>query len=156
MRIKCHIYLLFAGMFLSSQFSYGQNLSLDKLQNVKVSMLSDSQITEAWKKIQDLGIPEQEAYKLLEKRGMDPIEVNLFKQRISVLGLNKGGVKIAEIGKKEDIDYSRDTVNIIEKPQAVLAVKPAESSELRIYGTDFFNQSALILILISLLPKAMF
>lgn len=141
MRIKYLIYLLFAGMFFSFQFSYGQNLSLDKLQNVKVSMLSDSQITEAWKKIQDLGIPEQEAYKLLEKRGMDPIEVNLFKQRISVLGLNKGGVKIAEIGKKEDIDYSRDTVNIIEKPQAVLAVKPAESSELRIYGTDFFNQS---------------
>lgn len=140
MRIKYLIYLLFIGLLFSSRQSMSQSLSLDKLQAVKVSMLSDSQISEAWKKIQDLGIPEQEAYKLLEQRGMDPIEVNLFKQRIGLLGLNKGGVKIAEIAKKDDIDFSRDTVNIISKPAVIPTVKPIASSTLGIYGSDFFNQ----------------
>jgi protein involved in polysaccharide export with SLBB domain len=141
MRIKFFLYILCIGLLFSFQQANAQgSLSLDKLQTVKVSLLTDAQISEAWKKIQDLGIPEQEAYKLLEQRGMDPIEVNLFKQRIGLLGLNRGGTKIAEIAKKDDIDFSRDTVNIINKPVAVLAAKPAGSSELGIYGTDFFNQ----------------
>ncbi|WP_276359528.1 SLBB domain-containing protein [Daejeonella sp. H1SJ63] len=141
MRIKFFLYILCIGLLFSFQQANAQgSLSLDKLQTVKVSLLTDAQISEAWKKIQDLGIPEQEAYKLLEQRGMDPIEVNLFKQRIGLLGLNRGGTKIAEIAKKDDIDFSRDTVNIINKPVAILAAKPAGSSELGIYGTDFFNQ----------------
>jgi hypothetical protein len=84
-------------MILTCQQGLAQGISLDKLQNVKVNQLSDAQITEAWKKIQDLGIPEQDAYKLLEQRGLDPIEVDLLKQRISILGLNKTGTKISEI-----------------------------------------------------------
>ncbi|MFA6945775.1 MAG: SLBB domain-containing protein [Pedobacter sp.] len=141
MRIKYLLYILFIGLLFSFQQANAQgSLPLDKLQTVKVSLLTDAQISEVWKKIQDLGIPEQEAYKLLEQRGMDPIEVNLFKQRISLLGLNRGGVKIAEIAKKDDIDFSRDTINIISKPIAISGAKPGESAGLSIYGTDFFNQ----------------
>lgn len=141
MRIKFFIYILITGLVLSFQQSRAQNISLDKLQNVKVNQLTDAQITEAWKKIQDLGIPEQEAYKLLEQRGMDPIEVNLFKQRVSLLGLNRGGVKTAEIAKKDDIDFSRDTINIVSKPEGISPVKVTESATLSIYGFDFFNQT---------------
>jgi protein involved in polysaccharide export with SLBB domain len=143
MRIKFLIYILFTGLVLSFQQVQAQSISLDKLQNVKVNQLSDAQITEAWKKIDDLGIPEQDAYKLLEQRGMDPIEVNLFKQRISLLGLNKGGVKIAEVNKKDDIDFSRDTINIIGKPVAISTSKTLGFEGLGIYGTDFFNQTTI-------------
>ena len=143
MRIKHYIYILIAGLVLSFQQSQAQSISLDKLQNIKVNQLSDAQITEAWKKIQDLGLPEQDAYKLMEQKGMDPIEVNLFKQRISLLGLNKSGIKIAEINKKDDIDFSRDTINIVGKPIAVSTSKTLGFEGLGIYGTDFFNQTTI-------------
>lgn len=143
MRIKFFIYILLTGLVLSFQQSRAQSISLDKLQNVKVNQLSDAQISEAWKKIQDLGLAEQEAYKLMEQKGMDPIEVNLFKQRISLLGLNKSGTKISEINKKDDIDFSRDTANLIKKPVSIAAAKPSENSVLGIYGTEFFNQTSI-------------
>ena len=143
MRIKLLVYILITGLVLICQQGMAQGISLDKLQNVKVNQLSDAQIAEAWKKIQDLGIPEQDAYKLLEQRGLDPIEVDLLKQRINILGLNKTGTKIAEINKKDDIDFSRDTINLFKKPVSVEAVKPYNNSELSIYGTEFFNQSSI-------------
>ncbi|HEY1063507.1 MAG TPA: hypothetical protein VGE44_17575, partial [Daejeonella sp.] len=91
MRLKFSICILTTVLVLTYQQSRAQSISLDKLQNIKVNQLSDAQISEAWKKIQDLGLAEQDAYKLMEQKGMDPIEVNLFKQRISLLGLNKSG-----------------------------------------------------------------
>jgi len=113
---------------------------MDQIQNVKVSQLNDAQITEAWKKITDAGLSEQEAYRLMEQRGMDPIEVNLFKQRVSLLGLNRGGMRIASTAKKEDINFSRDTVNIVQKPVAVPPAIVKQDTSLSIYGTQFFNQ----------------
>lgn len=143
MQIKLFIYILVIGLVLSFQQSRAQSISLDKLQNVKVNQLSDAQIAEAWKKIQDLGLPEQDAYKLLEQRGLDPIEVNLLKQRINLLGLNKSGTKISESNKKDNIDFNRDTINLFKKPVAIETVKPLKNSELGIYGSNFFNQTTL-------------
>lgn len=141
MRIKALIIILLTGLIFSFQQGLAQNISLDKLQAIKVNQLSDSQITEAWKKIEDLGLTEKDAYKLLEQKGMDPIEINLFKERINVLGLNKGGVKISEINKKDDIDFSRDTLNMVKKPKAIAPVNTDQFSDLSIFGTDFFNQT---------------
>lgn len=141
MRIKALIIILLTGLIFSFQQGLAQNISLDKLQAIKVNQLSDSQITEAWKKIEDLGLTEKDAYKLLEQKGMDPIEINLFKERINVLGLNKGGVKISEINKKDDIDFSRDTLNVVKKPIAIPPVNTGQFSGLSIFGSDFFNQS---------------
>jgi protein involved in polysaccharide export with SLBB domain len=141
MRIKVLLSILFTSLIFSFQQGLAQNISLDKLQTIKVNQLSDSQITEAWKKIEDLGLTEKDAYKLLEQKGMDPIEINLFKERINLLGLNKGGVKISEINKKDDIDFSRDTLNILKKPKAIIGVKSAQFTDLTIFGSDFFNQT---------------
>lgn len=141
MRIKALIIILLTGLIFSFQQGLAQNISLDKLQAIKVNQLSDSQITDAWKKIEDLGLTEKDAYKLLEQKGMDPIEINLFKERINLLGLNKGGVKISEINKKDDIDFSRDTLNIVKKPKAIAPVNTDQFSDLSIFGSDFFNQT---------------
>src|SRR5690606_13961013 len=103
---------------------------------------SDSEIMEAWKKIQELGISEQEAYQLMESRGMSPVQVNLFKQRIALLSLNTSGLRMAEVNKKEDIDYSRDTTNIIQKPSARI-VDTKDKYSLEIYGLSFFNQKSI-------------
>jgi protein involved in polysaccharide export with SLBB domain len=141
MRIKTLLFILFTGLIFSFQQGLAQSISLDKLQNIKVNQLSDAQITEAWKKIGDLGLADQDAYKLMEQKGMDPIEINLFKQRISLLGLNKSGVKISEINKKDDIDFSRDTINILKKPMPIAPSKTLIFEDLGIFGSDFFNQS---------------
>lgn len=143
MRIKFVLYILLAGLILSGQAASAQNFSLDQIRNVKVSQLSDAQIKEAWKKMQDLGIPEQDAYKLMEQRGMDPIEVNLFKQRVNLLGLNKGGNKVSATAKKEDIDFRRDTVVVVEKPAAKAPDKVDPGTPLTIYGSEFFNQTTI-------------
>jgi len=129
------LFLLFAAIQVNAQ---SQSMSLDRLQSIKVNELSDQQITQAWNKIQELGVTEQEAYKLLEERGMDPIEVNLFKQRVGLLGLNRKGNRIIDVQKKNDIDYSRDTLNIVSKPLII----PNLNSQ-KIFGSDFFNQSNL-------------
>jgi protein involved in polysaccharide export with SLBB domain len=144
MRTKFFFFIFISSIIFSLQSTYAQGISLDKLQSVKVNQLSDAQINEAWKKIQDLGIPEQEAYKLLESRGMDPFEVNAFKQRITMMGLSRGGVKIAGINQKDDIDFSRDTLNIVEKPRGLIFDDvTADPNALSIYGTDFFNKKTI-------------
>ncbi|SKB93145.1 SLBB domain-containing protein [Daejeonella lutea] len=143
MRIKFILYILLAGLIFSFQPASAQSFSLDQIQNVKVSQLSDAQIIEAWKKIQELGLSEQDAYKLMEQKGMDPIEVNLFKQRVSLLGLNKSGAKVTSGPQKPDIDFRRDTVIIAQKPVAVPPAKVTADAPLSIYGTDFFNQANL-------------
>lgn len=142
MRIKTITYIFILGLSLFYLQSSAQSIPLDQIQNIKVSMLSDAQITEAWKKIQSSGIPEQEAYKMMEQKGMDPIEVDLFKQRVNLLGL-ASNTKVIQNPNKQDINFSRDTVKIIQKPTTVTPVKVETSTALNIYGLEFFNQSAL-------------
>ena len=129
------LFLLFVAIEVNAQ---SQSMSLDRLQSIKVNELSDQQITQAWNKIQELGVTEQEAYNLLEERGMDPIEVNLFKQRIGILGLNRKGNTLINIQKKNDIDYSRDTLITVLKPLII-----PNSNSINFFGSDFFNQSNL-------------
>ncbi len=142
MRNKFILYILFSILVLSFRDARAQAVSMDNLQNLKVSQLTDAQITEAWKKMQESGIPEQEAYKMMQQRGMDPIEVDLFKQRVSLLGLNRSGSKNSRIPNKPAIDFRRDTIDTVVKPTpAPPAPLPAEKPALPIYGTEFFNQT---------------
>ncbi|HYK77866.1 MAG TPA: SLBB domain-containing protein [Daejeonella sp.] len=115
---------------------------MSSIQNVKVSQLSDEQITQAWKKLQDSGVPEQEAYKIMSQKGMDPIEIDQFKKRVTLLGLNKTSRKVNSSPPKQDINFSRDTIIPNNHPQPAPVVK-VEEKPLAIYGTEFFNQSSI-------------
>ncbi|MEJ7778649.1 MAG: SLBB domain-containing protein [Daejeonella sp.] len=142
MRNKFILSLVFIIQVITFLDARAQAVSMDNLQNVRVSQLSDAQITEAWKKMQQRGIPEQEAYKMMQQRGMDPNEVDLFKQRVALLGLNSSRVKNSSVAKKPDIDFRRDTVEIVSKPTPVPpAPAVADKPALPIYGTEFFNQT---------------
>lgn len=145
MHIKFLVYILFIALITFSTRTQAQELSMSNIQNVKVSQLSDEQITQAWKKLQDSGVSEQDAYKLLAQKGMAPGEVEELKNRITLLGLNKKVVnKASSSSEKQKIDFSRvvnDTVIIPKstKPQPAPAALPV----LNVYGTDFFNQTAI-------------
>jgi protein involved in polysaccharide export with SLBB domain len=145
MRFKYLLYILFFCLIIPSKQIFAQNISMSNIQNVKVSQLSDDQITQVWKKMQDSGIPEQEAYKLMLQKGLPAGEVQAFKDRVTLLGLNKtNATKTTSKSEKEKIDFSRsvnDTV-ISPKPVTSIPVSPAPAV-LSVYGTDFFNQSAI-------------
>jgi protein involved in polysaccharide export with SLBB domain len=143
-----HIRYLLCLFFLSINFltkqAAAQSMSMSNLPNIKVSQLTDDQITQAWKKMQDSGVSEQDAYKLLVQKGMPEAEVEELKNRVTLLGLNKKtGIKTAS-PEKQKIDFSRTTGDsvIVPKP-AKSSPPPAPKPVLNVYGTDFFNQSSI-------------
>jgi protein involved in polysaccharide export with SLBB domain len=140
MRIRSAFYILILSLFIPFGFLQAQEVSLSNIQNVKVDQLSDEQITLIWNKLKESGVPEAEAYKMMQEKGMDPIEVDLFKKRVTLLGLNKKTAPVSQ-SNKPDISFQRDTANIVKKPTAIQPVQvPAAPAALTLYGTDFFNQ----------------
>ncbi|MGN6397100.1 MAG: SLBB domain-containing protein [Mucilaginibacter sp.] len=142
MRIKYFFYLLFFVFLALSVQVRAQDVSLSNIQNIKVASLTDEQITAAWKKLQDSGISEADAYKLLMQRGMPEAEVDAFKNRVILLGLNKKtGTQASQSAEKKRIDFSRDGNDSVVTPPK--ANKPAPvTAALPVYGMDFFNQTS--------------
>jgi uncharacterized membrane protein len=79
MRIKFFTILLLICIAFT-QTGKSQELSLSNIQNVKISQLTDQQIIQAWTKLEETGIPEKEAYKLMAQKGLPPGEVEEFKK----------------------------------------------------------------------------
>src|SRR3569833_649585 len=140
MRIKYLFYLLFTVLIAFSIQVKAQDVSLTNLRSIKVAALTDEQITAAWKKLQDSGVSEADAYKLLVEKGMPESEVDAFKNRVILLGLNKKtGSQANQSIEKKKIDFSREDNDTVITPR--VAPTPAVAGPLPIYGTDFFNQT---------------
>jgi protein involved in polysaccharide export with SLBB domain len=140
-----HKYLYYILLFLFASVALqvnAQNISMSNIQNVKVSQLSDAQIKQAWDKLEETGIPEDQAYKMMVQKGMSPGEVQAFKDRVTLLGLNKKGAKMPSTSEKEAIDYARDTTPVVVKPFP-LAPVAAPQPVLGVYGMEFFNQTGI-------------
>jgi protein involved in polysaccharide export with SLBB domain len=145
MRIKylfCFLFLVLIGF---SKSASAQDVSLDKLKDMKVSQLTDDQITAAWQKLQDSGMSEQDAYKMMIQRGVSESEVDALKNRITLLGLNsKTGTKTISTTEKKGIDFSRDKDDTVITPNAAKGNTPAvaQPQKLAVYGMEFFNKSS--------------
>lgn len=143
MRIKYLSILIFFLLAFNAYQGKAQTVSMSNIQNVKVSQLSDEQITQVWKKLEESGIPEKEAYKLIEQRGMPAAEVEEFKNRVTLLGLNKKSAKTPSSAIKEGTDQTRDTTNTVIKPLKRALPPPAQEKPLQVYGMEFFNQNTI-------------
>ncbi len=143
MRIKYVLFILLILLTATYQQSNAQSFSLSNIQNVKVSQLSDDQITELWKKIQDSGLSEDQAYKLMAQKGLPEDQVEAFKDRVTLLGLNTktSTKKTFSKPEKDKIDFSRDSDNVVMKPFVPAA--PPAPAQLNVYGVDFFTQSSI-------------
>jgi protein involved in polysaccharide export with SLBB domain len=142
MRIKQLLYILFLGLTISVQQSMAQGMS--DLKNMKVSQATDDQITQAWKRFQDSGLSEQDAYKLMIKNGVAPEEAEAFKQRVTLLGLNnkKTTAKASGTTDKQKTGASRDINDLVVKPKPLdLVVATTTQPVLEVYGTQFFKQA---------------
>lgn len=143
MNNKLPFYILFIFFLATSFRSNAQSISMSDIQNVKVSQLSDEQIGQAWKKLQESGVPESEAYKLMIQKGMPATEVEEFKNRVTLLGLNKKGVKVSSSPQKPNVDYTRDTAQTVIKPYVAPKPAPVPEAPLNVYGMEFFNQTTI-------------
>lgn len=145
MRIK-HILIFILVLITSAAFnkSFAQDISINNLRDAHVSQLSDEQVSALWKKLQDSGVPEDQAYKMLIQRGLPEGEVEAFKDRVTLLGLNsKKPKKTFSKSDKDNIDYSRDTNNIVVKPTPSTPPASTIANSLNVFGMDFFNQSSI-------------
>lgn len=144
MRIKYLLYISFVALLFFSIQAMAQEVSMSNIQDVKVAQLSDEQITQAWKKLQSSGVSEQDAYKLMIQKGMPPDEVQAFKDRVTLLGLNtKTGTKPAQLSQKKKIDFSRDENDTVIAPKPATLKPPVAPAPLTVYGTEFFNQTGI-------------
>jgi len=142
MRIKHLLYILFFALIAIADSAIAQEVSLSNIQNIKVAQLTDEQITAAWKKLQDSGVSEQDAYKLLVQKGMPESEVEAFKDRVTLLGLNKKtGTKSTQSSEKKKIDFSRDANDTVVTPKVAAKPQTAQLPALTVFGTEFFNQT---------------
>ncbi|OKS86925.1 SLBB domain-containing protein [Mucilaginibacter polytrichastri] len=141
MRIKYVLFILLILLTATYRQSNAQSVSMNDIQNVKINQLSDDQITQLWKKIQDSGLSETDAYKLMIQKGVPQDQVDALKDRVTLLGLNSKSntKKVTSQPEKNKIDFSRDSNNVVVKP--VLAAPPV--APLNVYGMDFFSQNAI-------------
>jgi protein involved in polysaccharide export with SLBB domain len=143
MRIKYLFCLLFLSFIITTHQSRAQSMA--DLKNMKVSQASDEQVAQAWQKLQDSGLSEQDAYKVMAAKGIAPEEIQAFKDRVTLLGLNKKApAKSNTTTEKQKTGSSRDIIDLVVKPQPLpkLVVTPTgEETPLQVYGTEFFTQA---------------
>jgi protein involved in polysaccharide export with SLBB domain len=141
MRIKYLVYILLFISICSSKAVVAQGVSTD-ISKVKPGDITDETLTAYWKKLQNSGMSDDDAYKYLAQNGWPEGDIQTLKNRVAVLGLNnKTGVKTGSSSEKKKIDFSRNVDDTIVKP-SVKAKPNADiiAHTLKIYGTDFFNQ----------------
>ncbi|RYY07748.1 MAG: hypothetical protein EOP43_02315, partial [Sphingobacteriaceae bacterium] len=144
MRIKYLFYIIFIALAVFSQRLVAQSMSMSDLPNIKISQLSDDQIRLAWKKLQDSGISEQDAYKLLAQKGLPAGEVEELKNRVTLLGLNKSTVnKAPASAAQNNIDFTRAINDSISLPKPAKPAPAPPKPVLNVYGVDFFNQQSI-------------
>ncbi|MES2427332.1 MAG: SLBB domain-containing protein [Bacteroidota bacterium] len=143
MRIKYFFYILFFGLVIITRQSTAQSLSAGNLKDMKVSEATDEQITQAWKKLQDSGLSEDQAYKLMAQKGVPPDEVQAFKDRVTLLGLNKKATaKSAPTTEKQKTGTPRDINDLVVKPKPIEhPVINTTQPPLEVYGSQFFKQA---------------
>ena len=135
MRIK-FLLLIFLCLVINNTKLSAQNISLDNIQNFKVDQLSDAQVLQLYQKLQTSGVTEDNAYQLMQQKGLPSLEVEKLKKRIAMV---KAGVKsnnsIKVKSKPDSINYERKNLNI-----AANIFNPVKSE---IYGLSFFSNSQL-------------
>lgn len=133
-------YILFALIIsvslLKVQYSYSQTISVDNLQNFKVSQLTDKQILDFWQKLQGSGVSEEAAFQQAIQRGLPAAEVEAFKIRLSQIQASEAKTKMAQIKRAPDpVTEKRDTVRTV--------IEQVQNSSPKVYGYEFFNNSKL-------------
>lgn len=132
MRFKFIFCALFLGLLISFSNLIAQTMPAD-ISKIKVEQLSDAQILEISKKFESSGLSEADAIKLLVAKGMDPAEVDKYKERLEEVKAGGKTTKNAPAAQttKQQTASIRDTTRFSDP-------KPIKKSS-PIYGYEFFS-----------------
>ncbi len=141
MRIKYLFYILFFALTVFSERAAAQQTAPVDISNAKISQYTDDQITLYWQQALDKGMSEKEIYSALLKNGMSPGEVEMLKNRVTLLGLNSKNKKTDLLStQKKKIDFTRDKNDTVIMPNLGKRTKSAQPQKLEVYGMFLFNQ----------------
>jgi protein involved in polysaccharide export with SLBB domain len=133
MRFKFIFCALLVGFLISFSNLFAQTIPTD-LSKVKIEQLSDAQILEISKRFESSGLSEGDVIKMLVARGMDPAEVDKYKERLENVKsggkTTKNSSATAQPAKPQAV-AARDTTRLSD-------LRPVKKSSL-IYGYEFFG-----------------
>lgn len=132
LRYKLLAFLIIVSFSMAFQ-SFAQTPSMENIQNIKVSQLSDSHIMAIRDKFLTSGISEEAGLQMLLQQGMPPTEVEALKKRF--IQIQSSGLT----GNSGMVRRSPDSVRIIR--DTITVIKPAASSAPAVYGYDFFTNT---------------
>ncbi len=134
---------------LSVVFSFAQDLSQQDLTKIDVDAISDKDILYYYNRLQEAGIPFEQAAQAALAKGMPATEVAKLRQRIDIL-VNGGGsnAPIPGASKTGSNGVLKDTslydVNATaRKTDKTLVPFAEELIDTRVFGSEFFRSSSL-------------
>lgn len=141
--------LLISIYVLSAVFSFAQDLSQQDLTKIDVDAISDKDILYYYNRLQEAGIPFEQAAQAALAKGMPAAEVSKLRQRIDIL-VNGGGSNAPILGNSKTgnngvlKDTSLYDVNATaRKTDNTLVPFAEELVDTRVFGSEFFRSSSL-------------
>lgn len=135
--------IFFMIIFISSNISISQgldNLTPQNISQVDVDRLSDDQLRQYLKAMQDRGLSQSQVEVALRQRGMSEAQIQKLRARIQGLGTSSG--RTGEFGTE---GRDRQTTPDVDQAISILQVNKPKTDTLRtkIFGASLFGNPAL-------------
>lgn len=135
------IFLFFCLFFASTTMLCAQGMLNQDLRQIHVDQLSDAEILLYYNKVQQAGIPIDQAYQMAAAKGMPATEIQKLKQRVALISnrtpvTNNNGKNIPT--NNTNNNNINDTTKIFDSSKIV---KPLIDP--RIFGSELFNSASL-------------
>jgi len=132
---------LFILAFSVPAYAQKNSLSSQNLSAVNIDDLSDNEIRSYLVKAKENGISEQNMYRLLQEKGLPPVEANKLMNRLATLSAAK---RTEEPDKAKEPADSRNTrENRFSAEDAVVPVEEVQS-DLSVFGSELFTTKSLV------------
>lgn len=130
------VILFFLFSFISLNI-FSQDISSIDFENLKANDLSDSQITQLYKRAQDRGLSIQELESLAIARGMSPVEVARLRNRFNSIQSRSNGNTDNKLNRDRYNEINIDSLFV--NPDSVSLADTGKT----IFGSQLFNNKNL-------------
>lgn len=142
--------ILFACMFLVvATISFSQDLSQQDLTKIDIDAISDRDILYYYNRLQEAGIPFEQAAQAALAKGMPASELGKLRERIDILRNGGSSEVLPRVSGKNgnqsgyDTSFSEVNNNMTRKTQNMLMPFADELVDSRVFGSEFFRSSSL-------------
>jgi len=133
------IFLFLLVFFAGTTMLFAQGLLNQDLRQIHVDQISDADIQLYYNKLQQAGIPLEQALQMAAAKGMPATEIQKLRQRIALLsGKTQSNTTQNNNGKLPGNNNVTDTTNLVDSSKIV---KPLIDP--KIFGSELFNSASL-------------